>query len=340
MNRFIPEEKKNPVITLKAQAGKFNFSKLRADKGNAGANSGYQAYQDIDRMNFVINKKNIDTILIKALINRDKEEFDKLWEKYCEGLKVSNDKETDRYKEKVEKFYNIGKGYTNLLPKEGDENKSYRPFVKEIFKEIFKYAEAQVPSDYILEELITNCNQAGYEAGVPMELQGALGQHSFITESPKKVINIDHISQNNVNIRSNMTLPILFQKSDGTIGDKVCDLPNLLEFTLESQDDKNVTYKDGKLSLNVSRELRDYKIDDRSLFDIIKEYFYKFCEKLGFKFETEIEHNFEEEDSLYEDKEYNFEGACLVFNEQPENYVEDPDVDHLSNKRGTPGVDN
>nr|WP_264685994.1 hypothetical protein [Wolbachia endosymbiont (group B) of Colias croceus] len=92
-------------------------------------------------------------------------------------------------------------------------------------------------------------------------------------------------------------------------------------------------YKDGKLSLTVPRKLRDYKIDGRSLFDTIKEYFYKFCEKLGFKFEVEIEHNFEEEDSLYEGEEYNFEGARLVFQEQPQNYIEDPDVDPLNKKR-------
>ncbi len=65
-----------------------------------------------------------------------------------------------------------------------------------------------------------------------------------------------------------------------------------LEFALESQDGKDdVIYKDGKLSLTVPRKLRDYKTDGISLFDIIKEYFYKFCEKLGFKFEVEIEHD-------------------------------------------------
>jgi hypothetical protein len=76
--------------------------------------------------------------------------------------------------------------------------------------------------------------------------------------------------------------------------------------------------------------LRDYKIDGRNLFDIIQEYFYKFCEKLGFKFETEIEHN--------SDEGYSFEGARLVFKEQPENYVEDPDVYPLSNQHDTYSV--
>ncbi|MFL3877204.1 hypothetical protein wTkk_001139 [Wolbachia endosymbiont of Trichogramma kaykai] len=65
-----------------------------------------------------------------------------------------------------------------------------------------------------------------------------------------------------------------------------------LELALKSQDGKDdVIYKNGKLSLTVPRKLRDYKIDGRSSFDTIKEYFYKFCEKLGFKFEVEIEHD-------------------------------------------------
>lgn len=93
-----------------------------------------------------------------------------------------------------------------------------------------------------------------------------------------------------MSIRSDVKLPILFQKSDGQFGDKVCDLSSSIEFTLESQDGKDdVIYKDGKLLLTVPRKLRDYKTDGRSLFDIIKEYFYKFCEKLGFK--LKIEHD-------------------------------------------------
>ncbi|WP_370274402.1 hypothetical protein [Wolbachia endosymbiont of Psylliodes chrysocephala] len=40
MNSFIPQEKENPIVTLKAQAEKFGFSRLRAGKDNAEANSG------------------------------------------------------------------------------------------------------------------------------------------------------------------------------------------------------------------------------------------------------------------------------------------------------------
>ncbi|WP_264687185.1 hypothetical protein [Wolbachia endosymbiont (group B) of Rhopobota naevana] len=290
MNNSIQEKKGNPVVTLKAQAEKFNFSMLKAREDSVEAKSGYQAYQDIDRMDFTINGQSVDKILIKALINKDKKEFDKVWAEHYKNEKTPDNKKTDQYKKKFEKFYNLGTDYAHLLPKE--ENGNYRPFVKEVFKEIFECAEVQVPSDSILEELIVNCNQAGYEAIVFIESQIALEQYSLVVRSPEKVINIDYVNQNNVSIRSDMKLPILFQESDGQFGDKVCDLSSSLEFTLESQDGKDdVIYKDGKLSLTVPRKLRDYKIDGRSLFDIIKEYFYKFCEKLGFKFEVEIEHD-------------------------------------------------
>ncbi|MCM1001393.1 MAG: hypothetical protein KTV72_03630, partial [Wolbachia endosymbiont of Melophagus ovinus] len=155
------EEKKNPVVTLKAQAKKFDFSKLRADKDNTGANSGHQTYLDIKRMNFVINEKSIDKALTTALIKGARQNgLEKSWSEHCKEEKTPNDKKTDQYKKKFEEFYNLGTKYTNLLPKE--EAGNYRPFAKRIFIELFEYAGAQVPSDSILEELVTNCNQAGY----------------------------------------------------------------------------------------------------------------------------------------------------------------------------------
>lgn len=288
MSSPISEEKENPIVTLRAQAEKFDFSKLRADEKDISANSGKQMYEDFDRMNFVINKKNIDTILIKALINRDKEEFDKFWEKYCEGLKVSNDKETDRYKEEVEKFYNIGKGYTNLLPKEEDENKSYRAFAKEVFKEIFKYAEAQVPSDSILEELVINCNQAGYVGALYAEDKPLF----HVAMAYELVFGFSHTTHINCSDPSHATIRIEEKIAVCTLAkseEELCKLDSSLEFTLKSQGDKNVTYEDGKLSLTVPKRLKDYNIGDKNLFDVIKECFQKFCERLGF-FKIKIEH--------------------------------------------------
>ncbi|XCA33231.1 MAG: hypothetical protein ABS808_05655 [Wolbachia endosymbiont of Polyergus mexicanus] len=325
---------KSPVVRLKATAKECNFSKLRADQDNELANSGETMFLDFQRMNFIINGKEIDKNLIIAfkegakhrkseLFNSDDiyndEIFNKkgtreidtdhgkafvasvlkdiekelvsnalgeLWKNHCENPKIADHQKTDSYKKEFEEFYNAGQ---HLLPTEKDENKDYRSFAKEVFKKMFRYAGAEVPSNAILEELVTNCNQAGYEAAPFIQTQLALGQ-SFIVENPKKVINIDCANQNNVRIRSDMRLPILSVKNQVMHGDKICDLSNSLEFTLESQDGKDfVTYKDGKLSLTIPKELKNYKDNGKSLFDIIKEYFQKFCAKLGFKPETKIQ---------------------------------------------------
>ncbi|WP_341812589.1 hypothetical protein [Wolbachia endosymbiont (group A) of Conops quadrifasciatus] len=325
---------KSPVVRLKATAKEFNFSKLRADQDNELANSGETMFLDFQRMNFIINGKEIDKNLIIAfkegakhrkseLFNSDDIYNDEIFNKkgtreidtdhgkafvasvlediekelvsdtldelYCKDPKTANHQKTDSYKKEFEEFYNAGHGYIHLLPTERDENKDYRSFAKEVFKKMFRYAGAEVPSDAILEELVTNCNQAGYEAAPFIQTQLALGQ-SFIVENPKKVINIDCANQNNVRIRSDMRLPILSVKNQVMHGDKICDLSNSLEFTLESQDGKDfVTYRDGKLSLTIPKELKNYKDNGKSLFDIIKEYFQKFCAKLGFKPETKIQ---------------------------------------------------
>ncbi len=63
MNNPTPDEKENPVVTLKAQTEKLDFNKLRVPKGNKGANSGATMYADFRRMRFAINGKSIDVIL-------------------------------------------------------------------------------------------------------------------------------------------------------------------------------------------------------------------------------------------------------------------------------------
>lgn len=333
---------KSPVVRLKATAKEFNFSKLRADQDNKLANSGETMFLDFQRMNFIINGKEIDKNLIIAfkegakhrrseLFNSDDiyndeifnkkgtreidtdrgkafvasvlEDIEKelvsdalgeLWKNHCEDPKTTDHQKTDSYKKEFEEFYNAGQRYIHLLPTEKDENKDYRSFAKEVFKKMFRYAGAEVPSNAILEELVTNCNQAGYEAAPFIQTQLALGQ-SFIVENPKKVINIDCANQNNVRIRSDMRLPILSVKNQVMHGDKICNLPSSLEFTIESHNGEDfVTYRDGKLSLTIPKELKNYKDNGKSLFDIIKEYFQKFCAKLGFKPETkiQIEHGF------------------------------------------------
>ncbi|WP_250295480.1 hypothetical protein [Wolbachia endosymbiont of Oedothorax gibbosus] len=248
MNNFIPEEKENPIVTLKAQAEKFDFSKLRAGKDNAEANSGNTAFCDLRRMDFVINKKSISRDFIAKL-----------------------------YKE-----------HDSLLPKSEGKNEDYRPFARKVFKEIFKYAEAQVPSDSILEELVINCNQAGYVGALYGEnkplFHVAMAYELVFGSSHTTYIDCSDPSHATIRIEEKIAVCTLTKPEE-----ELCKLDSSLELTLKSQGDKNVTYEDGKLSLTAPRELKNYKIDGKNLFDIIKEYFQKFCEKFGFKFEVEIE---------------------------------------------------
>ncbi|WP_419214945.1 hypothetical protein [Wolbachia endosymbiont of Rhagoletis cingulata] len=250
MNNSTQEKNENPVVTLKAQAEKFDFSRLRADKSNKLATTGKQMHLDLPRMTFIINKKDIDKDFIKQLYER----------------------------------------HYGLIEDDGNGEKNYRQFAKEVFREMFKYSEAKVPSDPILEELVTNCNQAGY-VGPLMGNDGSLTtislKHGLSFRSIDYIIHINCDNNNHVAITVKEPISVRVAEKPG---EELCKLDSSLEFTLESQDGKDdVVYQDGKLSLTVPRELRDYKIDDRNLFDIIKEYFYRFCEKLGFKFE--IKHN-------------------------------------------------
>ncbi|WP_250296597.1 hypothetical protein [Wolbachia endosymbiont of Oedothorax gibbosus] len=254
MNSFIPEEKENPIVTLKAQAEKFDYSKLRAkaktEEGLHEISCGLLAFKDINRMDFVINGKSISRDLIAEL-----------------------------YKE-----------HDSLLPKSEGENKDYRPFVKQVFKEMFKYAGAQVPSDHILEELITNCNQSGYEFIYATFMAELLSKHElFMNVNGSNVdrkVYIDCRNPNSVKVECKTSrIPVNLST------EKISDVSFSLEFTIESQDGKEgVIYKDGKLSLTAPKRLKDYNIDDKNLFDIIRECFQKLCEKFGF-FKIKIEHN-------------------------------------------------
>ncbi|MDG7053225.1 MAG: hypothetical protein LKM45_05100 [Wolbachia endosymbiont of Alcedoecus sp.] len=285
------EVKENPIVTLKAQAKKFDFSKLRAAEDNKGANSGETMHGDFHRMNFVINKKIIDKTSIHTLIER-------AWQQYSRReLNSLIDKGTNTYEKKLysseEKVF--------LLKEEVKKNSNYRPIAKEIFKEMFEYAKARVPSDPILEELVTNCNQSSYYGGglVTNVLAPALFPHELMLQS-QGTIHINCTNRNCVSIKSDNEMSITDTKllTELLANDcdpkeaVICQLNNSLEFTLESQDDKDgVTYKDGKLSFTVPQELENYHTNNKeeqlqsddtvkkSLLDVIIESFLILIEK-------------------------------------------------------------
>ncbi|WP_038248398.1 hypothetical protein [Wolbachia endosymbiont of Glossina morsitans morsitans] len=245
MNSSTPKEKENPIVTLRAQAEKFGFSRLRAGKDNAEANSGATMYVDLPRMKFVIQNKVITKELVDELYNK----------------------------------------HTNLIS--NDKNK-YRQFVKQVFTELFEYAEAEVPNDSILEELITNCNQAAYVGA----LYGKGGPILHLAETYGLLFQSNHVTHINCSDPSHAAIRIeekIAVRTFAELEEELCKLDSSLEFTLKSQGDKNVTYEDGKLSLTVPKRLKDYNIGDKNLFDVIKECFQKFCERLGF-FKIKIEH--------------------------------------------------
>ncbi|MGL9761391.1 MAG: hypothetical protein ACR5LB_04205 [Wolbachia sp.] len=102
-------------------------------------------------------------------------------------------------------------------------------------------------------------------------------------QNPVKVINIDCTDINHITVKSDIIIPIV--KSDDP-EEEACRINSSLEFTLESQDGKDVvTYKDGKLLLTISEKLKDYPVVDemqqsKSLFDVIKEIFLQLIEKV------------------------------------------------------------
>ncbi|APR98298.1 hypothetical protein [Wolbachia endosymbiont of Folsomia candida] len=286
----------NFIIALK-QGAKHRESKLF----NSGAIHATEV-----RYNDIFNEKEtreIDTdfgqAFVASVLKDLEEEFAKdalaeLWKDHCKNPKTTAEQKTGSYKEEFERFYNIGQKHIDLLPTEKDKNKDYRSLAKEVFKEIFKYAGAEVPSDAILKELITNCNQAGYEFVYAPLMVKLFSEHELLMDVNDNSVSRDvYINCRNSNsVKVECKIPKMPINYTGENSKTICDASFSLDFTLESQNGKDgVTYKDGELSLTVPRELKDYKVGDKSVFDIIKECFQKCCEKLGFNFKTKIKHN-------------------------------------------------
>ncbi len=100
---------------------------LTAAPDNKDANSGVQAYKDIIRSTFTINRKEISKKVVKQL------------------------------------YAKHGSLNPEIVELEESKNEDYRSFAKEIFKEMFIRAKAPIPTSSILDEMVTNCNQTGHE---------------------------------------------------------------------------------------------------------------------------------------------------------------------------------
>lgn len=149
------------------------------------------------------------------------------------------------------------------------ENANYRLFAKQVFTEMFKYAKAETPNDNILEELITNCNQAGYDGSLLMQLSPIFSKHKLsLPHANDRKISIVYNSQGSLNIQYYPSMPV----RELDTNKEICRVDAILEFTLKFRDSK-VEYENGKVTLAIPEQLENYKADGKSLLDDIKMHF-------------------------------------------------------------------
>ncbi|MCM1001132.1 MAG: hypothetical protein KTV72_02230 [Wolbachia endosymbiont of Melophagus ovinus] len=254
---------KEIVDALKAKVRESEYTNLRSTEETL--DSGYKTYKDLD----------IDT----GIGIDSNSEYKFAHDFVINGKVITNDFIKDLYSE-----------HKNLILQNKNGKENYRLFLKAVFTKMFWHADARIPNNSIMEELITYYNRSGYMSSIsfqdllcPFELR----MYSFesLVSSYKEKICMDCDDSN--------CLKFSFNASDGVYGNNqnlVCNLHTSVKFKLKCES-KNVTYEEGKVSLTIPRKLKNYKVDDKNLFDIIIEYFQRACEKLGFKFEAKIEHS-------------------------------------------------
>ncbi|WGJ62112.1 ankyrin repeat domain-containing protein [Wolbachia endosymbiont of Frankliniella intonsa] len=164
---------------------------------------------------------------------------------------------------------NVQSLYCKLDQLISGENANYRLFAKQVFTEIFEYAKAEIPNDNILEELITNCNQAGYDGSLFTQLYHIFSNHQLTLLSPKdRKISIVCNSQGSLDIQYCTSIAV----RELDTNKKICRVDAILEFTLEFRDSK-VEYENGKVKFAIPEQLKNYKDDGKSLSGEISRYF-------------------------------------------------------------------
>ncbi|WCR57979.1 MAG: hypothetical protein PG980_000451 [Wolbachia endosymbiont of Ctenocephalides felis wCfeJ] len=148
-------------------------------------------------------------------------------------------------------------------------NEDYRPFAKQVFTGMFEYVKAEIPNDHILEELITNCNQAGYEFTMYGQIQPILVQYNLAPTIPEKTISICCSSVDSASVEYS---DVIVVKNPDLDQFEQYESSSKLEFTLKFQNGE-VEYENGKVTLNIPEQLKNYKADGKSLLDNVKEHF-------------------------------------------------------------------
>ncbi|QLK10969.1 hypothetical protein GZ064_06720 [Wolbachia endosymbiont of Diaphorina citri] len=218
----------------------------------------------------------------------------------CSDITINGQKVTNEF---IRELYSK---HESLLIRDENKGDNYRPFLKAVFTEMFEHAGAIVPNDSIIEELITNYNQAGYTkffVNYNLTEMSELGLHLSYNDGRAFCMNCNdpdclEFSFCMESIPVSNTIEYV-NAGGNCLLYKVCDLSSSVEFNLKCKGE-NVTYEDGKVLLTIPKELEDYKAGDDSLLDKLTdiinklvEYFKKLCERLGLKFDTRIEYDSE-----------------------------------------------
>ncbi|WP_168464055.1 hypothetical protein [Wolbachia endosymbiont of Ctenocephalides felis wCfeT] len=189
------------------------------------------------------------------------------------------------------KFINDLKStHENLISKDENGKKDYRPFLREAFTEIFKNTGAAVPNDFIIAKLIDNYHQGGYINFFCAAYFEVLFSFNLHSDFYKRKFHISCDDPNCLKFSFSSKIGIHETNDTGRPVRKICNLSSSVEFTLRCKDG-NVEYEEGKVLLIIPKKLENYEQNGKSLKDIIIEYFQRFCEIFGFILGIKIEHD-------------------------------------------------
>ncbi|MFT4314038.1 MAG: hypothetical protein AB3P11_02870 [Wolbachia pipientis] len=247
---------KKIVNALKSEVKKLKYADLKSISIKSDSwNFSYKTYIDLGRShNLTINEKEVPNGLIEKLYSKHKD----------------------------------------LILEDENGRKNYSPFLKQIFIKIFEYAGAEVPSDSIMEELITNYHQEGYNHFLFLHILKALSPFGLLVLDSNIIITYSMDCRDSNCLKLNFSMDCIKVRSSDLVNDiKTPGFYSSVEFKLKSKG-RSITYEDGKVLINIPKELKSYKASGRSFFDIATERFQEFCENLGFNFETKVEHSLDE----------------------------------------------
>lgn len=162
----------------------------------------------------------------------------------------------------------IDKNFVSQLRDKCNQN-DQRQIAKHVFTKMFEHAKAGIPNDNLLEELITSCNQAGYDGSLLMQLSPIFSKHKLsLPHANDRKISIVYNSHGSLNIQYCPSMPV----RELDTNKEICRVDAILEFTLKFRDSK-VEYENGKVTLAIPEQLENYKADGKSLLDEINRHF-------------------------------------------------------------------